>query len=135
MCCFIFNNKYFHISVHYYYLLLLPPCTVLPPSRTILIAFLTIVLNYFDYICYTTYLTGSAAYLADFTLLLHLLLLYNCASASNAMSPSPLWYQSHSFLAGDSVVVFSVSLSVSSQTSAIAKNIFLLSILVKTNAT
>ena len=27
----------------------------------------------------------------------------------------PLWYQSHSFLAGDSVVVFSVSLSVSTR--------------------
>ena len=30
----------------------------------VLIAFLIIVLNYFDYICYTTYLAGSAAYLA-----------------------------------------------------------------------
>ena len=63
MFCFIFNNKYFQISVHYYYLLLLPPWTVLLPSRTVLIAFLTIVLNYFNYICYTTYLTDSAAYL------------------------------------------------------------------------
>ena len=36
---------------------------VLLPSRTVLIAFLTIVLNYFNYICYTTYLADSAVYL------------------------------------------------------------------------
>ena len=41
--------------------------------------------------------------------------LYNCALASNAVCPTPLWYQSHSFLAGDSVVVFSVSSSVSTR--------------------
>ena len=63
MFCFIFNNKYFQISVHYYYLLLPPPWMVLLPSRTVLIAFLTIVLNYFNYICHTTYLADSAAYL------------------------------------------------------------------------
>ena len=72
MCCFIFNNKYCQILVHYYHLLLPSPWTVLPPSRTVLIAFLTIILNYFDYICYTTYLAGFAAYLASFTLLLHI---------------------------------------------------------------
>ena len=38
-----------------------------------------------------------------------------CASASNIVSLPPLWYQSHSFLAGDSVVVFSVSPSVSTR--------------------
>ena len=31
---------------------------------------------------------------------------FNYALASNAVSLPPLWYQSHSFLAGDSVVVF-----------------------------
>ena len=41
-----------------------------------------------------------------------ILLLFNCASASNAVSLPPLWYQSHSFLAGDNGVVFSVSPSV-----------------------
>ena len=40
---------------------------------------------------------------------------YNYASASNAMSLPPLWYQSHSFLAGDIVVVFFVSPSVSTR--------------------
>ena len=44
-----------------------------------------------------------------------ILLLFNCASVSNAVSLPPLWYQSHSFLAGDSGVVFSVSLSVSTR--------------------
>ena len=44
-----------------------------------------------------------------------ILSLYNCASASNAMSLPPLWYQSHSFLVGDSVVVFSISPSVSTR--------------------
>ena len=76
---------------------------------------------------YTPYLAGSAAYLAGLIALhflasfyLHyfpfiLLSLFNCALASNAVSLPPLWYQSHSFLAGDSVVVFSVSPSVSTR--------------------
>ena len=41
--------------------------------------------------------------------------LYNCASASNTVSLPPLWYQSHSFLARDSIVVFFVSPSVSTR--------------------
>ena len=44
-----------------------------------------------------------------------ILSLFNCALASNAVSLPPLWYQSHSFLASDSVVVFSVSPSVSTR--------------------
>ena len=46
---------------------------------------------------------------------IYILLLCNCALASNAVSLPPLWYQSHSFLAVDSVVVFSVSPSVSTR--------------------
>ena len=44
--------------------------------------------------------------------------IYNCITVLPLPTPCPLpplWYQSHSFLAGDSVVVFSVSPSVSTR--------------------
>ena len=44
-----------------------------------------------------------------------IILLYNCASASNAVFLPPLWYQSHYFPAGDGGVVFSISPSVSTR--------------------
>ena len=65
---------------------------------------------------YAAYLAGSIALHLRILLLAYfqlILLLYNCASASNAVSLPPLWYQSHSFLASDSGVMFSVSPSVS----------------------
>ena len=57
-------------------------------------------------------LEKSGSYLHYFQLIL---LLYNCASASNAVFLPLLWYQSHSFLAHDNGVVFSVSPFVSTR--------------------
>ena len=116
-----FNNKYFQFYVHYttccychlgqitsipdgskllsFTLIILaitPTWLALPP--TWLVLQLCIYLYYF--------------YLHYFQLIL---LLYNCASASNTVSLPPLWYQSHSFLAGDSGVVFFVFPSVSTR--------------------
>ena len=48
-----------------------------------------------------------------FTITIHLSLFTGTIHCSNAVSLPPLWY--HSFLAGDSVVVFSVSSSVSTR--------------------
>ena len=67
---------------------------------------LIIVLNYFDYICNTTFLVGSTLFICSITLFIFSILY--CASAFNTVSLPLLWYQSHSFLANDSVVVFSV---------------------------
>ena len=75
---------------------------------------------------YTPYLAGSAAYLVGLITLYFLALLllsciifnYHCITVLPLPTPCPLpplWYQSHSFLAGDSVVVFSVSPSVSTR--------------------
>ena len=47
-----------------------------------------------------------------------IILYYNCITVLPLPTPCPLpplWYQSHSFLAGDSVVVFPVSPSVSTR--------------------
>ena len=118
--CFIFNNKYFQFYVHYttccyrhlgritaildgskllsftLIILAIPPTWLaLPPTW--------LVLEHCIYVY---------SYLHYFQLIL---LLYNCASASNAVSLPPLWYQSHSFLVSDSGVVFSVSPSVSTR--------------------
>ena len=77
---------------------------------------LIIVLNYFDYICNIAFLAGSTLiicwfyldYFAGSTLIILLSIYYYCAFAFSAVSLLPLWYQSHSFLANDSVVVFFV---------------------------
>ena len=111
-----FNNKYFQFYVHYTtccyrhlgwitaiqdgskllsFTLIIQaiPHTWLALPPTWLVLYLCIYLHYFQVI----------------------LLLYNCASTSNAVSLPPLWYQSHFFLAGDSGVVFSVSPFVSTR--------------------
>ena len=62
---------------------------------------LTIVLNYFVH-------NYNTAFLACSTLLLYYFQLCNCASAFSCASLPSFWYQSHSFLANDSVVMFSV---------------------------
>ena len=87
MFCFIFNNKYFQILVHYYYLLL-------PPSWMVLIAFSLLLL-----LVATTTLDGFTAISDDsnffpyycFKLLayyFHTFILYYCCAT--VLSPSAL---------------------------------------------
>ena len=108
-----FNNKYFQFYVHYttccYHHL--GRITTIPDGSKLL-SFILIILAITPTWLALLPCIFVYSYLHYFLLTL---LLYNCASASNAVSLPPLWYQSHSFLTGDSGVVFSVSPSVSTQ--------------------
>jgi len=105
----------------------------LPPYRMVLNCFhlfWTIVLIYFELFWYillgwfyrliivlTFKLFTFKLFIFKFFTLFPFTILLCFHSHSSAVRPlPPLWYQSHSFLAGGSVVVFFVSLSVSTRT-------------------
>ena len=113
MCCFIFNNKYFQFYVHYTTCCYrhLGRITAIPDGSK-LFSFTLIILA-----IPPTWLALPPTWLVLLCFYLHYFqLIYLTVLPLPTLCPLlPLWYQSHSFLAGDSVVVFSVSLSVSTR--------------------
>ena len=113
MCCFIFNNKYFQFYVHYTtccYRHLRRITTIQDGSKLLSFTLIILVIPPTWLALPPTWLVLLCFYL-DYFQLIYLTVL----SLPTLCPLPPLWYQSHSFLAGDSVVVFSVSLSVSTR--------------------
>ena len=118
MCYFIFNNKYFQFYVYYttYCYRHLGRITAIPNgSKLLSFTLIILAVPLLGWLCRLLGWFYSFAFTFTLTCITFNLYYYYYASTSNAVSLPPLWYQSHSFLASDSGVVFSISPSVSTR--------------------